>query len=110
MPPESATRYLVTGAAGCIGAWTMKLLLRRASTRSADLSPDRRRLRLVGLIWASPREVLNIFQADDIGCDIITVTSDLLKKLGATGKDLGECSLETVQMFYDDARQSGYRL
>lgn len=64
----------------------------------------------IELIWASPREVLNIFQADDIGCDIITVTSDLLKKLGATGKDLGEFSLETVQMFYDDARQSGYRL
>jgi transaldolase len=62
------------------------------------------------LIWASPREVLNIFQADDIGCDIITVTSDLLKKLGGVGKDLDEFSLETVRMFYDDACQSGFRL
>ena len=62
------------------------------------------------LIWASPREVLNIFQADDIGCDIITVTSDLLKKLGTVGKDLDEFSLETVRMFYNDAQQSGFRL
>jgi len=62
------------------------------------------------LIWASPREVLNIFQADDIGCDIITVTSDLLKKLGMVGKDLDEFSLETVRMFYHDACQSGYLL
>ncbi len=62
------------------------------------------------LIWASPREVLNIFQADDIGCHIITVTSDLLKKLGTVGKDLDEFSLETVRMFYTDAQASGLRL
>jgi len=62
------------------------------------------------LIWASPREVLNIFQADAIGCHIITVTGDLLKKLQLTGKDLGDYSLETVQMFYNDARKSGFRL
>jgi transaldolase len=64
----------------------------------------------MALIWASPREVLNIIQADDIGCDIITVTPDLLKKLGTIGKDLDEFSLETVRMFYNDAQQSGFRL
>jgi transaldolase len=62
------------------------------------------------LIWASPRELLNIFQADAIGCHIITVTTDILKKLQLIGKDLDEYSLETVKMFYDDARKAGYRL
>ena len=61
------------------------------------------------LIWASPRELLNIFQADAIGCHIITVTNDILKKLSLVGKDLGDYSLETVQMFYDDARKAGYK-
>jgi transaldolase len=60
------------------------------------------------LIWASPRELLNIFQADEIGCDVITVTSDVLKKLSLVGKDLDEFSLETVKMFYDDAKKSGF--
>ena len=54
------------------------------------------------LIWASPRELLNIFQADAIGCHIITVTNDILKKLPLVGKDLDEYSLDTVKMFYDD--------
>jgi transaldolase len=62
------------------------------------------------LIWASPRELLNIFQADAIGCDIITVTSDVLKKVGLVGKDLHDYSLETVSMFYQDARSSGFGL
>jgi transaldolase len=62
------------------------------------------------LLWASPRELLNIFQADAIGCHIITVTHDVLKKLPLVGKDLHEFSLETVKMFYDDAQQAGYRL
>ena len=62
------------------------------------------------LIWASPREVLNIFQADAIGCHIITVTNDLLKKLDLIGKSLASYSLETVKMFYDDAQQAGYSL
>lgn len=64
----------------------------------------------VELIWASPRELLNVFQADEIGCHIITVTSDVLKKLKLVGKDLHEYSRETVQMFFDDARQSAYVL
>jgi transaldolase len=62
------------------------------------------------LIWASPRELLNIFQADEIGCHVITVTSDLLRKLDMVGKDLDEFSLETVRMFHEDARLSGYEL
>jgi len=62
------------------------------------------------LIWASPRELINIFQADEIGCHIITVTNDILKKLSLVGKDLEEFSLETVKMFYNDAHQAGYTL
>ncbi len=62
------------------------------------------------LVWASPRELLNIFQADAIGCHIVTVTSDIVKKIALIGKDLHELSLETVQMFYDDAARSGYKL
>jgi transaldolase len=64
----------------------------------------------VELIWASPRELLNIVQADSIGCDIITVTSDLLKKLDLVGKDLDDFSLETVQMFHRDATAAGFQL
>ncbi len=62
------------------------------------------------LIWASPRELLNIFQADTIGCQVITVTNDLLKKLPLIGHDLDDYSLDTVRMFYDDAVASGFRL
>ena len=62
------------------------------------------------LLWASPREVLNIYQADKIGCHIITATNDLIRKLALSGKDLAEYSLETVQMFYDDAQSAGYTL
>ena len=62
------------------------------------------------LLWASPREVLNVYQAESIGCHIITATNDILNKLDLKGKDLEEYSLETVQMFFDDAQQAGYRL
>jgi transaldolase len=62
------------------------------------------------LIWASPRELLNIFQADAIGCHIITVTSDILKKLPGVGRDLADFSLDTVKMFRDDAVKAGYSL
>lgn len=64
----------------------------------------------VKLIWASPRELLNLFQADSIGCHIITMTHDLLAKLSGVGKDLDRFSLETVQMFFEDARASAYTL
>ena len=60
------------------------------------------------LIWASPRELLNIFQAATIGCQIITVTNDILKKLDGVGKDLNQFSLETVKMFRNDAVAAGF--
>jgi len=62
------------------------------------------------LIWASPRELLNIVQANHLGCDVITVTSDLLAKLSILGKDLNDYSLETVRMFYNDAKESGFSI
>ncbi len=62
------------------------------------------------LIWASPRELLNIFQADAIGCHVITATHDVLGKLPLVGKDLDQYSLETVRMFFDDGQAAGYRL
>ncbi len=64
----------------------------------------------IELIWASPRELLNVFQADAVGCHIITATSDILKKLDLIGKDLDEYSLDTVKMFYADAVKSGFVL
>jgi len=62
------------------------------------------------LIWASPRELLNVFQADAVGCHIITATNDILKKLSLVGKDLDRYSLETVEMFYKDAKAAGYTI
>jgi transaldolase len=64
----------------------------------------------VELIWASPRELLNIFQADAVGCHIVTVTTDILKKLALIGKDLSDYSLDTVKMFYEDAKAARYSL
>jgi transaldolase len=62
------------------------------------------------LLWASPRELLNIFQADELGCHIITVTNDHLKKLSLIGKDLSEYSRDTVAMFYKDAVSAKYAI
>ena len=62
------------------------------------------------LIWASPREVFNVVQADDIGCHIITCTSDIIKKLPTIGRELAEFSLDTVKLFYDDASAAGYSI
>lgn len=64
----------------------------------------------VEVLWASPREVLNILQADEVGCHIITVTNDIIKKLATVGKDLNEFSLDTVKMFRTDAVAAGYTL
>ncbi len=75
-------------------------IMRRYIQQSSHL--DRTRV-----LWASPREVLNIVQAREIGCHIITVTPDLLQKSKNMGKDLGQFSLETVKMFFDDARNAG---
>ena len=78
--------------------------LMTAAVKSLKASPA------AELIWASPRELLNIFQADAIGCHVITVTSDILEKLSLVGYDLDEYSLDTVMMFYSDARVAGFRL
>ena len=64
----------------------------------------------IELLWASPRELYNIIEADRAGCHIITVSHDILAKLGSLGKDLNEFSLETVQMFFNDAQKAGYKL
>jgi transaldolase len=69
-----------------------------------------RHLTSTELIWASPRELLNVFQAESTGCHIITATNDLLNKLALVGKDLTDYSLDTVKMFADDAIKSGFRL
>ena len=62
------------------------------------------------VIWASPRELLNVFQADEIGCQIITVTNDILKKLELVDYDLSSYSLDTVKMFYNDAVSAGFKI
>ena len=62
------------------------------------------------LLWASPREVLNVYQAEAIGCHIITATNDILKKLNLEGKDLTDYSQETVKMFYNDAQAAGFEI
>ena len=64
----------------------------------------------IELIWASPRELYNVVQANDIGCNIITATNNILRKLPTLGKDLDQFSLETVKMFYDDAKEAGYTI
>ncbi|MCC3168213.1 putative transaldolase [Streptococcus sanguinis] len=64
----------------------------------------------VELLWASPRETYNIYQADELGVDIITCTSDLIQKLSLNGKDLTEYSLETVQMFLKDSTSLGFKI
>ena len=62
------------------------------------------------LLWASPREVLNVYQAEAIGCHIITATNDILKKLELNRKNLDVYSQETVQMFFNDAQAAGFQL
>jgi transaldolase len=65
---------------------------------------------LAEVIWASPRELLNLFQASAVGCHVITVTNDLLKKVALIGYDLDEYSLDTVKMFYKDALAAGFKI
>ncbi len=76
-------------------------------TKAAQILLDKPK---ADLLWASPRELLNIFHADECGCGIITVTPDLLSKLSGVGKNLEQFSLETVQMFYNDAAAAGYSI
>jgi transaldolase len=106
------TRALVGGAPACISVFAGRVAdtgvdpvpLMREAVNMLREAPN------AELIWASPRELLNIFQADEIGCHIITVTHDILKKLSLVGRDLGEYSLDTVKMFHSDAVHAGYRL
>jgi transaldolase len=108
----AVTRSFAAGCAGCISVFAGRIAdsgrdpvpIMVEALRVMRAKPK------LELIWASPRELLNIVQADSIGCHIITVTADLLKKLPLLGKDLVEYSLETVRMFHDDAAKSGYSL
>jgi transaldolase len=109
---EHVAECLAGGPPACVSVFAGRIAdtgrdpipIMRDSLRVLSAHPN------VELIWASPREILNVVQADEIGCDIITVTHDLLKKLGTLGKGLDQFSLETVQMFHRDAHDSGYRL
>jgi len=100
------------GAPSCISVFAGRVAdtgydpvpLMTAAVEMLRMAPD------AELIWASPRELLNIFQADAIGCHIITVTHDILKKLSNVGRDLEDYSLDTVKMFHNDAAQAGFVL
>jgi transaldolase len=103
---------LAGGAPSCVSVFAGRIAdtgrdplpLMAAAVEIVNSYPD------MELIWASPRELLNIFQADSIGCHIITATPDILKKLPLVGKNLHDYSLDTVKMFYDDATKSGFKL
>jgi len=106
---ETAAEALANSRAACISIF---------AGRIADTGRDPvpvmkaaveylRRYPQIELIWASPRELLNVMQAASIGCHIITATPDVLKKLTLVGKDLDQYSLETVKMFYDDGQKAG---
>jgi transaldolase len=109
---ESTVSAFMGGVDGCISVFAGRI----ADTGVDPLPIMKESLNLMAsnksleLIWASPREILNIVQADEIGCHIITVTHDLLKKMSNIGKDLNEFSLDTVKMFFDDASKAGYLL
>jgi transaldolase len=109
---DLAVCALAGGAASCVSVFAGRIadtgrdpvpFMARAAARVAR-EPD------VELIWASPRELLNLFQADTIGCHIITLPTDILNKVELIGKDLGEFSLETVRMFQRDAERAGLTL
>lgn len=109
---EEVNNALAKGPAACISVFAGRI----ADTGRDPLPIMKTSLQIMAdnpqleLIWASPRELLNIMQADEIGCHIITVTNDLLKKLSLVGKELAQYSLETVQMFRTDAVNAGFTL
>jgi transaldolase len=109
---QSATSALSGGAASVISVFAGRI----ADTGRDPVPLMTAAAELIGkysnieLLWASPRELLNIFQANDAGCDIITVQDSILTKLQLIGKNLNDYALETVLMFHDDARKSGYSL
>lgn len=101
---DGAPSYISVFAGRIADAGIDPVPIMRASIEAMRVAPR------AECIWASPREVLNLVQADQVGCHVITMTHDLLKKLGGLGKDLDQFSLETVQMFYDDAAAAGFTL
>src|SRR3990167_8871898 len=109
---KEVTRALAEGPAACISVFAGRI----ADTGRDPLPMMSAALNIMSaypqleLIWASPRELLNIFQSDEIGCHIITATNDIINKLSLVGKDLNEFSLETVKMFYQDALAAGFQL
>jgi transaldolase len=109
---QDVTKALADGPEACISVFAGRI----ADTGRDPLPLMKESLHVMKphtqleLIWASPRELLNIFQANEIGCHIITVTHEILKKLYLVNKDLNEFSLETVKMFYEDASKAGFRL
>ncbi len=109
---ELVTEAVKDGAPSCISVFAGRIADAGIDplplmARAVDIIVDAPRAEL---IWASPREILNVVQADHVGCHIITMTHDLLKKLDLLGKDLLQFSLETVQMFYRDAVAAGFAL
>jgi transaldolase len=109
---SAVTSALAGGAPSCVSVFAGRI----ADTGVEPLPLMTEALRILKaaphaeLIWASPRELLNIFQADAIGCHVITVTNDILKKLSIVGYSLEDYSLDTVKMFFNDATQAGYAL
>jgi len=109
---EETTESFADHATGCISVFAGRIAdtgvdpvpLMEASLQVMSINSN------LELIWASPREILNVIQADDIGCHIITVTHDLLKKLSIIGKNLDEYSLDTVKMFFNDAKNAAFKL
>lgn len=110
---EAVARAIAGGAQACVSVFAGRIadtsrdpvpIMKRVLSVLARASPE------AELIWASPRELLNIFQADEIGCHVITVTNDILKKLCLVGRSLSDYSLDTVKMFYDDAQSAGFSL
>jgi transaldolase len=109
---DEVARAVAGGAPSCISVFAGRI----ADTGRDPVPHMARALELVErapdaeLVWASPRELLNIFQADRIGCHIITVTGDILRKIPLIGRDLEEFSLDTVKMFYNDGRRVSFSL
>lgn len=109
---KRVTASLANGAPSVISVFAGRIadtgvdpvpLMRKAIEQASDYKS-------IELLWASPRELLNVMQASEIGCHIITVTPDILAKLDMLGRDLADYSLDTVKMFYSDAQAAGFRL
>ncbi len=107
---KHAADAVACGAPACVSVFAGRVAdtgtdpvpLMAAAVQALKMAPN------AELIWASPRELLNVFHADLVGCHIITVTNDILKKLPLVGRDLEEFSLDTVKMFFDDATKAGF--